>query len=49
MTDSEREKAIEALRARRAARGENDPLSRLSKHIENAILSGEKPIEGKSE
>ena len=47
MTDSEREARIAEIQARRKERGLNDPLNRLSFHIERAIANGEKPIEGK--
>ena len=47
MTDSEREARIVEIQARRKERGLNDPLNRLSFHIERAIANGEKPIEGK--
>lgn len=48
MTDQDRQKAIEAIRARRAARGMADPLNRLTAHIAKAIAEGQTPIEGRS-
>lgn len=40
MTEEEREQAIRALQERRAARGMDDPLNRLSVHIRRAIAAG---------
>lgn len=37
MTDQERQAAIEALQARRAARGDSDPLARLQHHVTGAV------------
>lgn len=44
MTDTERQRAIDALRARRAARGMDDPLNRLIAHTERAIAEGKAPV-----
>lgn len=40
MAQSEREKRIKEMRARRAERGTADPLNRLSAHIERSIADG---------
>jgi hypothetical protein len=38
--DKERQAAIDALQARRMARGMNDPLNRLKAHINAMIVKG---------
>lgn len=40
MTENERKASIEALQARRNARGTSDPLNRLTAHINDAIARG---------
>lgn len=49
MTDSEIEKRVAAIRAARAARGMNDPLNRLSLHINRAIANGAEVITNQEE
>lgn len=41
MTESERQAAIEALRARRKARGMDDPTNRLVYHVSGKVERGE--------
>lgn len=44
MKNAERQQEIEVLRARRAARGMDDPLNRLTVHINRLIAAGQEPI-----
>lgn len=44
MTEQEHNERIAAIRARRAARGINDPLNRLRAYTAAAIARGESPI-----
>jgi hypothetical protein len=47
MNDAQRQAAIQALQARRKARGLADPLNRLTAHIDRAIALGAEPVTNK--
>jgi hypothetical protein len=44
MSPADKAARVEAIRARRAARGDLDPLNRLTAHINRAIANGARPI-----